>query len=172
MNDLIEFLIPVLPALVVGGLAYYFFDGFLKNEDKRRRFILHKELQTETLPLRLQAYERLTLFLERVNPNQLLVRIQPNTTDEKTYIELVILQIQQEFEHNLSQQIYMSDECWNVIKSSKNSLIGELRKSVVANDSNDADSLRAKIIERYSEHENPIIVALNYLKTEVQEILG
>ncbi|WP_028376101.1 hypothetical protein [Leeuwenhoekiella sp. MAR_2009_132] len=172
MDDILNFLIPVLPALVVGGLAYYFFDGFLTNEDRRRRFLLHKELQTETLPLRLQAYERLTLFLERSNPLQLLLRVQPNSSDKKIYVESVIAQVQQEFEHNLSQQIYMSDECWNVIKSSKNTLIAQLRKHVLDTNLADANALREKMMSNFSEAENPITVALIYLKTEVQELLN
>ena len=91
MNDILDFFIPVLPALVVGGLAYYFFDGFLKNEDRRRRFILHKEFQSETLPLRLQAYERLTLFLERANLIQLLIRVKPTSSDKKNYGDHILL---------------------------------------------------------------------------------
>ncbi|WP_405328774.1 hypothetical protein [Leeuwenhoekiella sp. LLG6367-2.1] len=172
MNDILDFFIPVLPALVVGGLAYYFFDGFLKNEDRRRRFILHKEFQSETLPLRLQAYERLTLFLERVNLIQLLIRVKPTSSDKKNYVELLISQIQQEFDHNLSQQIYMSDECWNIIKSSKNTLIAQLRKQVLNTETTSADALRENLITSYSEAEDPIYVALSYLKTEAKELFS
>ena len=55
----------------------------------------------------LQAYERLTLLMERINPSQMMVRISPLSDDKTDYQNLVIAQIDQEFEHNLSQQIYV-----------------------------------------------------------------
>ncbi len=61
----------VLPSLITGGLAYYFFMIHLKNEDKRRSYLLLKENRKQSLPIRLQAFERVTLFLERINPSQL-----------------------------------------------------------------------------------------------------
>ena len=122
MNDILEILIPVAPAVVVGLLAYYFFDGFLKNEKNRRRFLMHKEAQAASLPIRLQAYERLTLLLERISPLQLLIRVKPTTEDKKAYVDLLAATIEQEFEHNLTQQVYVSNECWATVKSSKNTL--------------------------------------------------
>ena len=65
-------LIYCIPALVTGGIAFLFFREHTRNENKRRNFILMESLQKEVLPLRLQAYERLTLFLERITPHQLL----------------------------------------------------------------------------------------------------
>ncbi|MEM7187143.1 MAG: hypothetical protein AAF466_10835, partial [Bacteroidota bacterium] len=62
----------LLPAIVVGIIAYYFFKGHIKNEEGRRRYLIQKEAQNTVLPKRLQAYERLSLFLERIDPNKLL----------------------------------------------------------------------------------------------------
>lgn len=87
------------------------FDLHTKNEERRRRFLLNKEAQKDALPLRLQAFERMVLFLERINPTKLLIRLTPFSSDKNDYENYVIAQIEQEFEHNLSQQIYMSDEC-------------------------------------------------------------
>ena len=57
----------LLPAVVTGVVAFYFFKLHTKNEDGRRRFLLHKDTQKNTLPIRLQAYERMALFLERIS---------------------------------------------------------------------------------------------------------
>lgn len=173
MEDLIiQLLIAVCPALVVGLLAYYFFNAFIKNEDGRRRFLLQKDRQADTLPVRLQAYERLTLFLERIKPSQLLIRITPDGENKNSYEQQLVLSIEQEFEHNLSQQIYMSDELWNIIKSAKNSTIQLIRQQAHGREITSADALREAILTELMERTAPSLVALEYLKKEIREVLG
>jgi hypothetical protein len=74
-SKLIELLCYTLPAIITGIVAYYFFNLHTKNEEVRRRYLLNKDTQKDALPLRLQAFERMTLFLERINPGKLLIRI-------------------------------------------------------------------------------------------------
>jgi len=172
MDDILNILIAVAPALVVGVIAYYFFDSFMKNEEGRRRFLLHKDSQKDVLPVRLQAYERLTLFLERINPNQLLIRVKPVTEDKKAYVDLLAATIEQEFEHNLTQQIYLSSECWAAVKSAKNTLIQQLRKASAKSEITNTQQLREHVLQNTDGQENPTRVALEYLKTEVQELFN
>ena len=108
----------LLPAVVTGLIAFYFFRLHTQNEENRRKFMIHKDAQKETLPIRLQAYERMALFLERIAVNNLVVRVAPRSSNKSEYESLLIKQIENEFEHNLSQQIYISDE-WNIIKTAK-----------------------------------------------------
>jgi hypothetical protein len=169
---LMQLLIAVTPALIVGLLAYYFFNAFIKNEDGRRRFLLQKDSQADTLPVRLQAYERLTLFLERIKPSQLLIRIKPESEDKSGYEQQLIFSIEQEFEHNLSQQIYMSDELWNIIKSAKNSTIRLIRQQAFGEEITSADALREAILTELMEKTAPSLVALEYLKKEIKEAIG
>ena len=118
MEDLtlvISYFAYLLPAIVVGLVAYFFFKGHTSNEEGRRRYLIQKEAQKSLLPVRLQAYERLTLFLERIDPNKLLIRVKPYSDDLQEYETLLIQNIDKEYEHNLSQQIYVSPECWNLI---------------------------------------------------------
>lgn len=128
-TKIIELLSYTLPAIVTGLVAYYFFDLHTKNEEGRRRYLLNKEAQKNALPLRLQAYERMSLYMERINPTKLLIRITPISNDKNDYENLIIAQIEQEFEHNLTQQIYMSDECWTIIVTAKNATIQMIRKA-------------------------------------------
>ena len=167
---LMQLLVSVGPAIVVGVVAYYFFNRFMENEDGRRRFLLHKDAQANTLPLRLQAYERLTLFLERIQPAQLLLRVKP-AGDKNDYERLLVAQIEQEFEHNLSQQIYMSSECWNVIKSAKNSTIKLIRQTNINDTINSPDKLRETLLRDLLDKQAPSSIALEYLSKEVKEIL-
>ncbi|MBT8257045.1 MAG: hypothetical protein KJO49_01130, partial [Bacteroidia bacterium] len=129
ISKIFELLFYTVPALVTGIIAFYFFKEHTKNEDGRRRFLLHKDMQVHTLPLRLQAYERMVLFLERIAPNNLIPRIQPTSSDKNSYEVLLIATIEQEYDHNLSQQIYVSDECWNVIAAAKAATVQIIRKA-------------------------------------------
>ena len=170
-SKLLEILAYTLPALITGTVAYYFFDLHTKNEEGRRRFLLNKEAQKDALPLRLQAFERMVLFLERINPTKLLIRLTPCSSDKNDYENYVIAQIEQEFEHNLSQQIYMSDECWTIIVTAKNATIQMIRKANMSERVDSADKLREVILSDLMEKATPSSAALSFLKNEVNEFL-
>ena len=92
---IIELASYTLPSLITGVVAYQFFNLHTKDEAGRRRFLLHREAQKTALPIRLQAYERMTLFLERISLNQLLIRIAPISTIKTDYEQLIIAHIEQ-----------------------------------------------------------------------------
>lgn len=159
----------LMPAVVTGAVAFYFFRLHTNNEEGRRRFLLHKESQKSALPLRLQAYERMALFLERIAIPSLVVRISPKSADKAEYENLLIRHIETEFEHNLSQQIYMSDECWNIIKAAKNATIQSIRKAGMSS-SDSADKLREDILNETMDKQSPSITALAFIKKEIGEL--
>ncbi|MDG3581985.1 hypothetical protein [Galbibacter pacificus] len=172
MNEykIIELLFYVLPAVVTGAIAYYFFSLHTKNEEGRRRYLLHRETEKTALPLRLQAYERMALFLERINPSKLLLRVAPESADKNQYEGLLIASIESEFDHNLAQQIYITDECWNVIKTSKNATIQLIRKAGM--NAENANKLREEVLNELMEKQAPSYTALGYIKKEIRELIG
>ena len=171
-NDkILELLFYTLPALVTGGVAYYLFKSYFADQKNTRRWLVQRENQKLGLPLRLQAYERLALFLERINPNKLLIRIAPLSDDKYAYESLLIHHIEQEFEHNLAQQIYISGECWNIILTAKNTIIQNIRKTTMNERVTDAHKLRETILSDLYDSESATTIALSYLKHEVTEIL-
>lgn len=161
----------LLPAVVVGLVSYFFFKGHTANEEGRRRFILQKEAQKNMLPLRLQAYERFSLFLERIAPNKLLIRIAPFSEELEDYEILLIKSIEQEFEHNIAQQIYITNDCWNMITAAKNATIQVIRKSVMNEKVDSASKLRETIIQHFMDETSPSQKAMMYLKQEVSEMM-
>lgn len=169
-TKIIELLSYTLPALITGGIAYYFFNLHLKNEEGRRRYLLQKDAQKDALPLRLQAYERMTLYLERINPTNLLIRITPISEDKKDYEKYVVAQMEQEFEHNLTQQIYMSEECWTIITTAKNATIQMIRKANLSDKIESADQLRETILGDLFDKATPSSAALAYIKNEVGQL--
>lgn len=159
----------LLPAVVTGVVAFYFFRMHTNNEEGRRRFLLHKDSQKNAMPIRLQAYERMALFLERISIPSLVVRVAPKTSDKGAYENLLIKNIENEFDHNLSQQIYMTDECWNIIKAAKNATIQLIRKAAVS-DTDSADKLREHILNATMDKQSPSATALSYVKKEIGEL--
>ena len=131
-------------------------------------FLLHKEIQRDALPIRLQAYERMTLFLERINPSKLLVRVSPASKDKDAYEVLLISNIEDEFDHNLAQQIYLTDECWSIIRAAKNATIQLIRKSGMNADS--SSKLRETVLNELLDKQPPSNAALAFIKKEVSEL--
>ena len=171
-TKIIETLLYCAPALITGGVAYYFFKMHTSNEENRRRYLLLKETRKDVLPLKLQAYERMTLFLERINPIKLVLRVAPISDDKQGYENLLINTIDQEFEHNLTQQIYISDESWQIIIRTKNAIIANIR--IASQQVQSAKELREKILSDIATNENelPTNIALLYLKNEVKNLIG
>jgi hypothetical protein len=168
-DDILQLFAYLMPAVVTGAVAFYFFRLHTRNEDGRRRFLLHKDAQADTLPVRLQAYERMTLFLERIAINSLVVRVAPKGKNKRDYENLLINQVETEFEHNLSQQIYMSEECWNIIKAAKNATI-QIIRSAGMSETDSADKLREDILNQTMEKQSPSNTALAFVKKEVSEL--
>ena len=156
----------LLPAVVTGVVAFYFFKMHTKNEEGRRRYMLQKDTQKNTLPIRLQAYERMALFLERIAIPKLVVRVSPKSSDKGDYENLLIRTIENEFEHNLSQQIYISDECWNIIKAAKSATIQMIRKAGLS-ETDSADKLREDILTETMDKTSPSATALSFVKKEI-----
>ncbi|MCM8568123.1 hypothetical protein NE848_01965 [Gramella jeungdoensis] len=170
-TDILNFLYAILPAVVVGLVAFYFFNTYSKNEENRRRFLMLRENRKTSLPIKLQAYERLALFLERISPGQILFRVKPNSEDPDLYANLLIATIEQEFEHNIAQQIYITNECWDYIKTSKNATISLIRKASAKEDITNADQLREMILKNLMGKQAPTDTGLSYIKKEVRSLI-
>lgn len=170
LTKIIEILAYTLPSLITGGVAYFLFESHFKDQQNTRNWLLQKDAQKDLLPLRLQAYERMALFVERINPTQLLIRITPISDDKNDYQNYVIAQIEQEFEHNIAQQIYISDECWSIITTAKNATIQMIRLATKNEEIIDANQLREAILSGLFEKLSPSNAALAYIKNEVGQL--
>lgn len=165
-NQIFQLFAYFLPTVVTGAIAFYFFRMHTNNEEGRRRYLLHKDTQTTTLPIRLQAYERMALFLERISIPSLVVRVAPKSADKNAYEKLLIKNIENEFEHNLSQQIYLTDECWNIIKAAKSATVQMIRKAAMS-ETESADKLREDVLTETMDKQNPSATALAFVKKEI-----
>lgn len=168
--EIIGLLMYCIPALVTGAIAFLFFREHVENENRRRDFLIQKDLQKDALPLRLQAYERLSLFLERIKPSKLLLRVSPTSSNKEDYENLLIANIEQEFDHNLAQQIYVTDQCWSITSTAKNATIQMIRKATISEKVDSADKLRETILTDMVDKRSPSDAALSFIKDEVSNI--
>ena len=169
-DKLLEIAAYTLPALITGGVAFVMMQKFYNSEESKRKFELLRENQKQALPIRLQAYERMVLLLERINPSNLLMRIAPISKSKDDYATLLSHHIQTEFEHNLTQQIYLTAETWDIILKAKNSTVQMIRKNALREDVADADKLREAIMLELTETEAPSTIAISFLKEELKRV--
>src|SRR5690606_41930882 len=106
-NTLWTVIIALLPGILVAVIAYGLIDKFLKSETLRREIEVRKINNSQIIPQRLAAYERMALFLERIKPTGLARRVSPQST-AKNYESVLIQMVQSEWKHNESQQIYVN----------------------------------------------------------------
>jgi hypothetical protein len=160
----------VLPAILVLLTAYLLIDKLLRSEIKRRNFELRKESLATLTPIRLRAYERLILVLERTTPAALILNVaKPGMTNMELHTQ-ILASIRQEFSHNLSQQIYVSNEIWTCIRSAQESLLRLVNTCASkCNPDNSANELAERIIQVYNaSDQTPTEVAIDLLKKEVR----
>lgn len=170
-DKILELFSFTIPSVITGLVAYYFFLNHIKSEEKKMKLSLLRENQKQSLPIRLQAYERMTLFLERINPSKLVLRITSVNNDVDAYSQSLINTVEQEFEHNLAQQIYISDKCWSVITAAKNATILIIKKTAEEENVNNAQELREAIVKRILNSSAPSTTALAFIKDEVRNFI-
>jgi len=163
LNELLKFVIPA--GIILYGL--YLIGTLLL--DRRVR----SQQDALVLPLRLQAYERLTLFLERISPNQLLPRLGGMVPTSLDFQQVLLTEIREEYNHNLAQQIYLSPEAWSLVTNAMNEVQALINQSAaeVAPDA-PAIELSRRILEAViQQNHQPTEPALRMLKEEVQRLI-
>lgn len=170
MDALIEFGKILIPASVVLYAAYLLVRSFIQKEIEMKKLEIRGRSIETVLPSRLQAYERMTLFLERISPQNLLIRLSGPGMTAREFHQLLLSEIRTEYNHNASQQVYMSQEVWNLIVNAKEDLIVSINDAS-GETSPDASSvdLSKKIFEKaVNKAVDPIAHAIAELKTEIQ----
>ena len=115
MDALIEFGKILIPASIVLYAAYLLVRTFTQKEiDLKRLEVRARSIET-VLPSRLHAYERMTLFLERMAPQNLLVRLNTAATPAREFHQQLLAEVRNEYNHNVSQQVYIGEEVWELI---------------------------------------------------------
>ena len=168
-TKILESIAYILPAAVTGLVAYYMFNGFVKHKNSEKKLEVLAAQKKEGLPIKLQACERLLLLCDRINPVKMLLRVPPISENTSDYLQLLIANIEQEFAHNLVQQIYISEATWTAIYAAKNAVINKLKQ--IAQNAASANDFREKMLIEYSKSKPPTETAIDFIKNEVRKLL-
>jgi hypothetical protein len=162
-----------IPALIVFLTAWVMLRNMIKNDqDKRRQELILQNSRTIT-PIKLQAYERIVLFLERISLESLLVRVSsPEMTASQLHSALLNA-IRSEFEHNLSQQIYMSQQAWEVVRNARSNMTKIINSEAEKLPAGSTGLTFSKqLLEKIMELEQePTRAAIEYVKNEVSRFI-
>jgi hypothetical protein len=172
MDQAFEILKYLLPALVVFATTFYMVKRYFDGEEKKRKHQIFVNNQNQIVPLRLQAYERMILFLERISPESLIVRTnKAGFTCQQLQAELLNA-IRTEFEHNLAQQLYVSPGAWEMLKIARGRTI-QLINMMAEKVEKDGPSIQLSkaILESIVDQEKaPVTDALNFVKKEFSQL--
>ena len=161
---------------LAGGMMYLLVKRYFDNEQKERLLQMKIDERRETLkvvtPIRLQAYERMALFLERISPDSLVLRCYQPGMDLKLLQGVMTKNIRDEWEHNLSQQVYLAPGTWARIREAKDEMVNLVNSSAVTlTDTDDPTRLAASIFASAAKH-LPTDKALEELHKEINELFG
>ncbi len=169
MDFVLELLKILGPAVVVFVTVYYMLNQFFAHERFKTQSNQAQKNKEQTLPLKIQAYERLALFLERIKINNLMLRIPKGEMTPSQWMNTLMLATLQEFEHNLVQQVYVSDSLWNIVVLAKDEVLHSIHSIADQYESNKASS---QVLQE-AEHANQYIQkALEAIKQEVKLVLN
>ncbi len=170
--EILEILKYTLPALIVLIAAYLMIKLMIKNDGDRRNKEIILQNQKTITPLRLQAYERAILLLERISLDSLILRVNKQGMTSQALQQEMLSAIRAEFEHNLSQQIYMSSQSWEVIKNAKINTVKLINTSAAQVKPNSPSiEFSTHILEKVMEMEkSPTQVAIEFIKQEFNSL--
>lgn len=172
MDPIVDLAKVLLPAgLFLYGM-YMLVRSFINRDiDVRKLEVRSRAIET-ILPNRLQAYERMCLFLERITPQNMLLRLNQPGISARDFHRILLDEIRNEYNHNVSQQIYMSESVWNMVKNAKEDLVIQINEasSQLGPEATSLD-LAKKIFEMAMNKQiDPMGHALSELKKEIQQI--
>ena len=173
METLYDILKITIPALLVLITSWVLIRNLLKNDqDKRRQELILQNSRTVT-PIKLQAYERIVLFLERISLESLLVRVNTPGMSAAQLHSALLTTIRSEFEHNLSQQIYMSPQAWEVVRNARSNMIKIINSEFEKmKESSGAMEFSKNLLESIMEMNiEPTRAAIDYIKREVGRMI-
>ncbi len=176
MNELsyiLEILKYTISGVIIFFVGWFFVHTYLKERLDIKSIEFKKAGLAHVLPFRLQAYERIVLFLERINPSNMLVRLHVSGMSAREMQHMILSDIRAEYQHNISQQIYVSNTAWTVVKKIKEDTISMVNMATNALPENaSAVDVSKSILMHLAnlETDNPYDTALTIVKRDIQQL--
>lgn len=173
-DKIIEQAIALLfPLILVFLFVYYMLKSFFEQFENQRKQEIRMKYSEETLPLRLQAYERIILFLERIKPESMVMRVAQAGMTTIDLQKALLANIRDEFEHNLSQQIYLSAEAWAMVNAARQSIIQLVSSAAMDEKPQDPYMEYATgLLEEFASiNDDPLSKAIQFVQKEAKELM-
>lgn len=171
-----QYLLDILKFTVAGAgvvwIAFYLFKPYLDKQNAVQLLELKRSVSSQTLPLRLQAYERVVLFIERVNPSNMLIRLNVGGLSAADLHIVVVNEIRTEFQHNITQQIYVSSRVWAVMKRVKDDTLSLVNNAVQAlpPGATAMDLSKTVLIHLSQMEDDPYQIAVNLVREDLEDL--
>ena len=167
-----DFLVYLAPSLLVFGMAYFLVKKFLDTDRNIRYAELKRAMQKDLLPIRLQAYERIVLYMERISPNNLLIRVYQPGMNVADFHKELLLAIRSEYEHNLTQQVYVTNQSWEVVRGCRDEVVKVINTAYAGCNALDPGAeLSKKVFENLmAKEEHPVHKAIDLIKNEAHAL--
>jgi hypothetical protein len=171
-QGVVDFLVYLAPSLLVFLTAWFLVKKFLDSDQRLKYAELKRTIDNNMLPLRLQAYERIVLFLERIAPNNLMVRVYEPGMNVTDFHKALLQTIRSEFEHNITQQVYVTNSVWATVRNSRDELIKliNVAMSECRPDSPGLDLTKRVFDKLMGMEETPIQKAIDQVKNEAHAL--
>lgn len=173
MDFILQLIAYTIPALITAAVAYMSFSKLLVNQSKKDLFLLEKLRTQNTIDLqalKLQAFERLIILIERIDLKKLVLRINPTSEDKTLYQINLITHLEQEFDYNVSQQVYVSNELWQILIQTKNDIIALIQVTSANPNITNATQLRQTLVSQNLQIEQKLEIVRQAIKLEVNTV--
>lgn len=173
MEVVTEILKYTLPAAIAVAGVYLVVQGFFRREAEKANLEFKHIARKDAFHVRMQAYERIVLLLERISPNQLIIRVSQPGISAGQFQALLVRTVREEFDHNLSQQVYISSKAWELVRTAREEVIRLINTASgkLPKEANSAD-LAGQILELQAGiGEDPVARAIEFVKQEARGFL-
>lgn len=169
MEVVLEILKYILPAGIVFVGVYFIMNNFFENEQRKNSLRLRNDDRKQVLPIRLQAYERIILYLERINLSNMVMRLHKNNINAVEMQRQMLSTIRSEYEHNMAQQLYISSKAWKMVVTAKEENIKVINSCAeqLGKDASGMDLSRFILEVVGKSEKTPTDVAIEAIKREI-----
>lgn len=161
----------VIAGVLVFFIAWLIVKAYLQEVNNNKSIEIRKLTVEKTLHLRLQAYERVILFIERINPENMFIRLHISGMTAEDMQRVILTEVRAEYQHNITQQLYVSSGSWILLRKLKDDTIGMINNALKSLPPHSSGMDLSKAILHYlseQESENPYELALAVIKRDIQ----
>jgi hypothetical protein len=172
INLLLDILKYTVAGIGIIWIAFYLIKPYLDRTEKIQVLELKKAASSQLLPLRLQAYERVVLFIERINPANLFVRLNAPAYTAAELQTLIVNELREEYQHNITQQIYISSRAWGMVRRIKDdtaNLINNAARALPA-EATGLDLAKLILNQLGQMEDNPYEAAAGVIKRDLEDL--